>query len=71
MTNERPLYVKVCIKCGRQVAPHWDHNLGYSQRVGCTHGRPGLGKLEIVGWKRIQVIPLDLTERPDQILGCD
>jgi hypothetical protein len=60
--SEVKLYVKVCEKCGRQVTPHVDHNLGASRTVWCDHGRGGVGTLEQVTWKRIEVVPAEELE---------
>lgn len=48
-------YVMVCSKCGCQVQPHVDHNLGTSRVVHCDHGNLGLGTVESVTWERIEV----------------
>jgi len=52
------LYVKVCSKCGRQVEPHVDHNLGPSRIVHCDHCNLGPGTMESVTWERIEVVPI-------------
>lgn len=52
--TEPKLYVKVCSKCGRQVHPHVDHNLGASRYVYCGHGKPR--GIESVRWERIEVV---------------
>lgn len=62
MSADTKLYVKVCEKCGRQVNPHVDHNLGASRFVYCSHGKLGPGTSEQVGWKRIEVIPAPSPE---------
>lgn len=64
MGEQPKLYVKVCTKCGRQVNPHVDHNLGASRRVYCSHGKMGPGTMESVAWKRIEVVPAEPLE-PD------
>lgn len=65
----RPLTVLVCEKCGRQVKPSEDHSLGLARRVGCAHGRRGLGVVEQVAWKRIEVVPKDLGLTPKRRAG--
>lgn len=52
------LYVKVCSKCGRQVTPHVDHNLGTRSTVDCSHGEPR--GTESVAWKKVEVAPKEI-----------
>jgi hypothetical protein len=53
-SDQPRLFVKVCSKCGRQVNPHVDHNLGVSRTVYCDHGNQGPG--EPSTWKQIEVV---------------
>lgn len=60
MGEQPKLYVKVCTKCGRQVEPHVDHNLGASRTVYCDHGKKGPGSMGAASpWKRIEVVPVE------------
>ena len=57
MSEAPKLYVQVCPKCGRQVVPHVDHNLGTSRFVYCGHGNPQ--GTESVRWKKVEVVPVE------------
>lgn len=57
--DEIKLFVKVCSKCGRQVYPAWDHNLGLNPTVLCEHGGD---LLESVPWRKIEVVPIEHLE---------
>lgn len=67
MRDTTKLYVKVCEQCGRQVEPHVDHNLGPSRTAYCSHGRGELGTLRTVGWKKIEVVPVEVKEQLDKL----